>query len=259
MLSRLRAAVRRRMGEVSPDAPSDAHLDACPAEELHHFDEPRLPLQPGGIPVPNRRLRASSGTADLAMFLGIGEAWAHLVSGFLPDRPAVLDLGCGCGKLARFLALRPDLRYLGVDLYGPSILWCRRAFAPHADRFAFEHFNGRSAHFNPGGDVAVQDYRLPTGSGAMDMVVCGSLFTHLFEADARHYLAEIARVLKPGGRALLSLHVDVAPGETWSGTEVRVDVDEAHFLAACAQAGLAHEQAIGAVYGQAVHLLSRAG
>src|SRR5207302_4096718 len=108
------------------------------------------------------------------------------------------------------------------------------------------------------GDVAVVDYPLPTEANPIDMVVCGSLFTHLFETDARHYLGEIARVLKPGGRALVSLHVEPAPGQAWSGTEVRVDVDEAHFLSACAQAGLRHEQALGLVYGQTVHLL-RAG
>ena len=253
MLPRLRRLRSAILGRDLP--PADAHLDTRPADELHHFDEPLLPLQPGGIAVPNRILRASAGTADLAMFLGIGEAWAHLVGGFLPERPAVLDLGCGCGKTARFLALRPDLGYLGVDLYRPSILWCRRAFAAYADRFGFEHFNGRSAHFNPGGDVAVVDYRLPAKNASQDMVICGSLFTHLFEAEARHYLAEIARVLKPGGRTLLSLHVEPQPGQAFSGTEVRVDVDEANFLGLCGEAGLAHEQAVGPVYGQSVHLL----
>ncbi|HEX3701431.1 MAG TPA: class I SAM-dependent methyltransferase, partial [Phenylobacterium sp.] len=141
------------------------------------------------------------------------------------------------------------------DLSLPSILWCRRAFAAYAPRFRFEHFNGHSPFFNPSGDVAVVDYRLPTGARSIDMVVCGSLFTHLFEADARHYLAEIARVLRPGGRTVLSLHVDVAPGETYAGSEARVDVSEAYFLAMCAEAGLTHEQPLGAVYGQSAHLL----
>jgi SAM-dependent methyltransferase len=230
-------------------------LEAVALEDLHHYDEPDLPLQPGGVAVPNRRLRASAGTADLAMFLGIGEAWAHLVSRHLPAEASVLDLGCGCGKLARFLALNPRLSYLGVDLFKPSILWCRRAFATWAERFRFEHFDGHSPFFNPHGDVAVTDYRLPTADRSMDLVICGSLFTHLFEADARHYLAEIARVLKPGGGAILSLHVDVPPGQTYAGSEARVDVDEGYFLSMCRDAGLASHEPVGLVYGQRVHVV----
>jgi SAM-dependent methyltransferase len=249
----LRALLNRARSGAGPERGFD--LEAVPPDELHHYDEPDLPVQPGGVAVPNRRLRASAGTADLAMFLGIGEAWAHLVSRFLPAEPAVLDLGCGCGKLARFLAFDPRLSYLGVDLFKPSILWCRRAFAGHAERFRFEHFNGRSPFFNPGGDVAVTDYRLPTADGSIDLVVCGSLFTHLFEPDARHYLSEIARVLKPGGGAILSLHVDVPAGRTYAGTEARVDVDEAYFLSMCRDAGLSSQEVVGLVYGQRVHVI----
>jgi len=248
-----RALLNRTLARGEREAGFD--LDAVALADLHHFDEPALPVQPGGLAVPNRRLRASAGTADLAMFLGIGESWAQLVSRLLPPEPAVLDLGCGCGKLARFLALNPRLSYLGVDLFKPSILWCRRAFAEHADRFRFEHFNGRSPFFNPEGDVAVTDYRLPTAAGSVDLVVCGSLFTHLFEAEARHYLAEIARVLKPGGATVLSLHVDAPAGQTYAGSEARVDVDEAYFLSMCRDAGLTRHETVGVVYGQRVHVI----
>lgn len=247
-------AFLNRIGAAG-DAEPAFDLDAVPIAELHHYDEPALPLQPGGLAVPNRRLRASAGTADLAMFLGIGDAWAHIVGRLLPRAPAVLDLGCGCGKLARSLVLNPQLSYLGVDLFQPSILWCRRAFAEHADRFRFEHFDGRSPFFNPEGTVAVVDYRLPTEDSSIDLVVCGSLFTHLFEADARHYLAEIARVLKPGGAAILSLHVDAPAGATYAGTEARVDVDEAYFLSMCRDVGLRRHELVGLVYGQRVHVI----
>lgn len=225
---------------------------------MHWFDEPWLPAQPHGLAVPAFELRTSSSAGDLGLFLGIGEAWAQLVSRFLPDDPTVLDLGCGCGKLARFLHLNQRLSYVGVDVFEPSILWCRRAFAESAHRFRFEHFDGYSATYNPAGTIQVVDYRLPVDDGSIDMAVCGSLFTHLLEPDAVHYLQEIGRTLKNGARAMISIHIDVPPGETWAGDEARIDVDEGHFLGLCQAAGLAPEQRIGVVFGQVVHLLRRA-
>jgi hypothetical protein len=63
--------------------------------------------QPFALPIPNVPLRDTSSTSELGAFLAIGEAWADLVSHFLPktQTPVVLDLGCGCGKLAGFYIL----------------------------------------------------------------------------------------------------------------------------------------------------------
>jgi SAM-dependent methyltransferase len=229
-----------------------------PRDTLHHFDEPELPLQPYGLAVPSYALRTEAGTGHLAWFLGIGEAWAQLINRFLPDDPVVLDLGSGCGKVARFLHLNPRLSYIGVDIFLPGVLWCRKAFAGSASRFRFEHFDGLSEIYNPDGKIAVVDYALPAADGSVDLVVCSSLFTHLLERDAVHYLGQIARVLKPDGQALISVHVDVPPGQVWAGAENRIDVDEAYFLGLCAAAGVAGEERIGEVYGQVVHRLRKA-
>jgi SAM-dependent methyltransferase len=256
-----RGVVFKRLRSFIQDVPSDPTPKMWrhfPRESLHHFDEPDLPLQPYGVAVPSYALRTSAGPGDLAMFLGIGEAWAQLVTRFLPEDPMVLDLGCGCGKLARFLHLNPRLRYVGVDLFLPSILWCRRAFADAADRFRFEHFDGYSAEYNPEGAVEVAGYVLPLEDASVDMTVCGSLFTHLLEPDAVHYLNEIRRVLKPGGQALISIHVEPPAGERFHGQEGRIDVEEAYFLELCDRAGLAAAERIGVVYGQVVHRLRKA-
>lgn len=224
---------------------------------MHHFDEPMLPLQPHGLAVPSYPLRTSTGAASLDYWFGLGDAWAHMVSRFLPADPVVLDIGCGCGKLARFLRLHPTLRYVGVDLFKPSIDWCRRAFAGDGDRFRFEHFDGYSALYNPEGTVEVRDYRVPVAVASVDLVVCGSLFTHLHEPDAVHYLAEIGRALKPGGQALISIHAEPPPGERFTGDAVRIDVDEAYFLELCAAERLELVERIGLVYGQLVLRLAR--
>lgn len=230
-----------------------------PLDRLPLMDEQDWPAQPHTLPIPNAVLREAAAVSDVAAFLAIGEAWSQMVSHYLPDAPAVLDLGCGCGKQARFLALNPALTYVGIDLFLPGILWCRRAFAPLAERFRFEHFNGISEVYNPGGDIKASEYVFPLDDGSIDMTMCASLFTHLFEADARHYLSEIARVAKPGGRAIISIHIEPSWGTHYSGDEARIDIDEAYFVQMCEAAGLAVEERIGVIYGQTAYLLRKGG
>ncbi len=132
------------------------------------------------LPIPNAMLRESSATADLGYFYGIGEAWAHIVASFLPPRPSVLDIGCGCGKLARFLYLNPDLKYVGLDVFLPAIKWCQHAFADLAkDRFTFEHLDVYSELYNPTGKIKGNEVRLPADDNSIDVAIEASLFTHL--------------------------------------------------------------------------------
>lgn len=265
MLNLAKRAVARALRGPQPqvaDGPvhqlTEANYRGVPRELWHHYDDPMLPKQPYGLPVPNFALRThSSGGGDLAYWLGIGDAWAHATARFLPRDPTVLDLGCGCGKLARFLPLIPGVRYIGVDLFKPHILWCRRAFAEFEDRFSFHHFDGFSDVYNPGGTIRTIDYALPADTGSVDLAAAHSLFTHLHQAEARHYLAEFARVLKPTGRAVISLHTDPPPGQLYVDDHDRSDVDLDHFLGMAAEAGLRLNENVGVIYGQTVLVLAR--
>lgn len=230
-----------------------------PLESLPLMDEQAWPPQPHSLAIPNEVLREASSVSDIAAFMAIGEAWAAMVSHYLPPDPMVLDLGCGCGKLARFFYLINGLRYVGIDLFKPAILWCRRAFAPAGDRFRFEHFNGVSEVYNAGGDIRARDYLFPLDDDSIDMTVCASLFTHLFEPDAKHYLDEIRRVTKPGGGAIVSIHVKPALGRSFSGDEARIDIAEPYFIKLCEAAGLSVEERIGVIYGQTAFLLRKGG
>ena len=147
-------------------------------------------------------------TLDLgarADFVASGdELLGHLVelAGLQPGH-AVLDVGCGTGRVARPLTgyLSREGSYEGFDVHREAIGWCRRRYG----RFGNFHFRVADVHhrrFNPAGARTAAEYRYPYEDAQFDVVVAASLVTHLLEQEAEHQLAEIARVLRPGGRAL---------------------------------------------------------
>lgn len=213
---------------------------------------------PHTIPLPNTQLIGTVSYGTLEQFYIIGEAWAQLVARFQPDEPVVLDLGCGCGKLARFLYLNPRLRYIGIDIFAPSITWCSRAFADLAgDRFSFEHFDGYSTVWNPKGKLSASEYSFPIEDGGVNFVVAASLFTHLLEDDCKHYLNEIGRVLRPGGLALISIHDQPADGEWYSGDHARIDINCGYFVGLAGARRLNLKEDVGNFIGQRALLFEK--
>ena len=93
-----------------------------------------------------------------------------------------LDAGCGTGRLIPPLLARGH-RVLGVDA-SPAMLARARLRAPEAD-------------------LLVGDLRdLPLADGAVDLVVTGLALTHVDDLGAT--VAELARVLRPGGHLVIS-------------------------------------------------------
>ena len=137
----------------------------------------------------------------------LGALWKLLPRVRLGPSPAILDIGCGTGinllEAARVLA--PCRRLVGVDL-APGMIEEARKKAAAA---------GVPATF-----VLGDAEQLEVEDGAFDLVICNSAY-HWFPDRARA-LAEFARVLRPGGQALVNCVA--APGfREW----IRV-VDDAH-------------------------------
>jgi SAM-dependent methyltransferase len=97
----------------------------------------------------------------------------------------VVDVGCGAGQTLRIVEeLNPSVPLVGVD----------------ADGTALEHghsVNGRIVF------VKGQGERLPIADGCASHVVSRVAINYMHQASA---LGEMARILEPGGRMLLSVH-----------------------------------------------------
>lgn len=118
----------------------------------------------------------------------------------------VLDVGCGAGRMAIPLMeyLGPQGSYDGFDIVPDGTAWCREAITSRAPNFRFAHSDIYNKSYNPAGKVKASEYRFPYPDATFDFVFLTSVFTHLLPPDLEHYLSEIHRVMKPGGRCLIT-------------------------------------------------------
>jgi SAM-dependent methyltransferase len=209
-------------------------------------------------PIPGAPLRATVGWGSMAGYLASSDCWHGVLSRFLKDRSRVLDIGCGCGKMARTLLNHPYVtNYIGFDVYKPSIDWSRETIVPLSGaRFQFHWIDVFSAPYNPGGTVRGTEVAFPAEDGAIELAFACSLFTHLLEDDARHYLREVRRVLVPGGLFLPSIHINPEPGTDYSGDEGRIDINPDYFVQLAQDAGLRLSERLGDLHGQDAFLFT---
>jgi GT2 family glycosyltransferase/SAM-dependent methyltransferase len=141
----------------------------------------------------------------------IGFEFLRFMVGFAALAPtsSVLDMGCGCGRMAFALShyLAEDAHYIGFDIVPKLVDWDREHITRIMPRFEFVHADIFNGAYNPSGRERSRDYRFPAADRSIDVCLAASLFTHLRADDARHYFDETSRVLKRGGRALFSFFV----------------------------------------------------
>jgi SAM-dependent methyltransferase len=112
-------------------------------------------------------------------------------AGAEPDAlTSILDIGCGTGRL--LLAWRtadPRHRLVGVDIQEELIAWNRE-------------------HLPDVADWCVGPLAPPLGlpAGSFDLIQLVSVLTHLPLDLQRAWVAEVRRLLRPGGHALVTLH-----------------------------------------------------
>jgi SAM-dependent methyltransferase len=130
------------------------------------------------------------------------------LAGLRPDE-AVLDVGSGVGRMALPLTryLSHAGRYDGFDIVPANVNWCRTAITPRFPHFRFRHADVFNREYNPRGRLAGDSFRFPYPDAHFDFAVVTSVFTHLLPGTVAHYLREIGRVLRPGGRCVATVYL----------------------------------------------------
>ena len=122
----------------------------------------------------------------------------------------LLDIGSGQGRLAIGLAhALPGLHaYWGVDVSQPSVEWCRRNIQAFRPNFQFLFTDFSNDRYSPNGVTFRPPLQLPFADSSFDVIFLYSVFTHMDAGDVSAYLAEVARLLRPGGRMLCTVYVE---------------------------------------------------
>lgn len=170
-------------------ASQDCYLPAYWPECLSSWSLPSLPSIERVTPwVAQRAPRETEAFVRSGFVLtGYSDIWhiddvmSQAAGRSIRDMGSILDWGCGCGRLTQHLVRLNGGKVHGVDIDADNIAWAGANL--------------------PGGTFSAigLDPPLPFSDGQFDLVVGISVFTHLTEADQFAWLAELRRILKPGG------------------------------------------------------------
>lgn len=195
--SRFRCRHRRRDGwALFPDGFARLNVTG-------RFGEHRLSYRTAWYLADPAREQAMPSRAQIERVIGNGDAWAFTLGGAtivkrfeqlllerfgrpLASFEAVLDWGCGAGRLTRYLSLlAPSVT--GIDIDADNVASCARTLP-----------DARFLHVDLMPPTPLPD-------AAFDLVVGLSVLTHLAEPVQDAWLQELRRITRPDALLLLSV------------------------------------------------------
>ena len=115
------------------------------------------------------------------------------IEALVSESTVLLDLGCGYGRIAKYLLPRKRLAaYIGID--GSSTM---------LRMFKARHDSSMQESATPAVFVHGDMARLPILDGSIDLIVVSAVFLHNHKSIVRSAMSEVGRVLKTGGRILV--------------------------------------------------------
>jgi SAM-dependent methyltransferase len=125
--------------------------------------------------------------------------------GLEPDY-RIIDIGCGIGGVARELLayLSLDGGYDGLDVDSRAVELCQRDLEPLHPGFRFQLIDVKNSKYRPHGITPAGEYLFPFDDETFDLAILRSVFTHMMPGDVEHYLSEVARLLRPGRRSMIT-------------------------------------------------------
>lgn len=157
-----------------------------------------------GAPLPPKRDRAAvaidfipKAFRSLSLLVGLGR---------LRRDGSILDVGCGVGRITYSLAyyLSASGRYEGLDAVPRWVEWNRKTISSRFPNFRFRLADVRNGFYSRRSRTHAERLRFPYGDETFDTALVESVFQHNRVPVVRHYLAEIGRVLRRGGRCVVT-------------------------------------------------------
>lgn len=156
------------------------------------------------IPTPPPHRNQSSPKSTDFIKQGLGQLRTLYSNGLKPNH-AILDLGCGIGRLAlpatQFLS--DEGSYFGLDINLSAIAWCFENITQRYPNFQFSLLaaeNINYGHQHEYGKNKLTDLELPIPAERRFDVICAfSLFTHLLDFEMDYYMKRLRTLLKDDG------------------------------------------------------------
>ncbi|HYR87060.1 MAG TPA: class I SAM-dependent methyltransferase [Terriglobia bacterium] len=147
-------------------------------------------------PFPPLELRERTAAPELEMFLWTGLKDIEIIGGLYEKhrstatrgQTTVLDFGCGCGRMTRFLSAVDGYVVHGCDVNPALAGWCQKNLA-----------RVQTAQTSPLPPTPYPD-------GIFDLVYSISILTHIPEPNIRKWLTEMARIMAPGALLVVTTH-----------------------------------------------------